>query len=468
MPGANCAIFGCSTSRKSKGISIHKIPAGEDDYNKTWREELINIITRDRAIDQSLKNQIERKQLYICELHFHESCLLRHEKRTTLIPKSLPTLNLPVKSFTKAPKQDRSKASIEKRATAAAVSVKSITQDPVCYKSFPDFLQRITKLKLKGWVINNKDNFVSITKHDGLHVPAKFEINVNKDLKLKILCYNWLIPEQNELIKKHESSMKNTTLSTLLYEIENMKICEGVSYKTDKIISHSIPKVNAPCQHPDPISYTTFNRPSECLLLSGQNQCFTCAQKYQQHLQYLKRKESKRKEPAKPNAPVSLTSPDRLKASLQSYRIENKELKNQISKLQNELKKSSVKTSDSLNKDLVSIMSSADPSKVSPFMKFFWEEQQKYIQASSTGVRYHPAIIRYCLSLLSKSSSMYDDIRYNEKTGTGFLILPSQRRLRDYKNYIRPERGFNKHIIEELKQKTSVTLKNMSSYCLTR
>ena len=49
---------------------------------------------------------------------------------------------------------------------------------------------------------------------------------------------------------------------------------------------------------------------------------------------------------------------------------------------------------------------------------------------------------------------MYEDIRYNETTDTGFLILPSQRRLRGYKNYIRPERGFNKHIIQELKLKT--------------
>ena len=451
MPGANCAIFGCSTSRKSKGISLHKVPTGDDDYNKKWREQLIHIITRDRTIDQSLKNQIERKQLYICELHFHESCLIHHEKRKTLIPQSLPTLNLPLKSFTKVPTQDRGTANIEKRETAAAAAAAVKTQNSACYISYSDFLQRISKLKLKGWEINNQDSYVSIAKQDSQHVPAKFEINVNEDLKFKILCYNWLIPEQNELIKKYKLSMENLTLSTLLNEVENMIICEGVSYKTEKILTHSIPIINTPFikKHPDPISYTVFNRPSECLLLSGQKKCSVCNQKHQQHLQYLKRKDSKREEPAKPNAPVSLTSPDRLKASLQNYRIENKELKNQIYKLQNELKKSSVKTSESLNKDLVSIMTSANPSKVSPFMKFFWEEQQKYIQSSSTGVRYHPAIIRYCLSLLAKSSSMYEDIRYNEKTGTGFLILPSQRRLRDYKNYIRPERGFSKHIIKE-------------------
>ena len=51
--------------------------------------------------------------------------------------------------------------------------------------------------------------------------------------------------------------------------------------------------------------------------------------------------------------------------------------------------------------------------------------------------------------------SAYDDMRYDQKTGTGFLILPSQRRLRDYRNYVRPKRGFNHEIIDELIQKTS-------------
>ena len=62
-------------------------------------------------------------------------------------------------------------------------------------------------------------------------------------------------------------------------------------------------------------------------------------------------------------------------------------------------------------------------------------------------------VIRYCLSIAAKSPSAYDDLRYDEKAGTGFLVLPSRRRLRDYKNYRRPERGFNSHIIDELKSK---------------
>ena len=33
---------------------------------------------------------------------------------------------------------------------------------------------------------------------------------------------------------------------------------------------------------------------------------------------------------------------------------------------------------------------------------------------------------------------------------SGFVVLPSRRRLRDYKNYIRPKQGFNHHVIKEL------------------
>ena len=52
-------------------------------------------------------------------------------------------------------------------------------------------------------------------------------------------------------------------------------------------------------------------------------------------------------------------------------------------------------------------------------------------------------IIRYCLGLAAKSPAAYDEIRFDDKDNSGFVILPSRRRLRDYKNYIRPQQGFN-------------------------
>ena len=99
-------------------------------------------------------------------------------------------------------------------------------------------------------------------------------------------------------------------------------------------------------------------------------------------------------------------------------------------------------------------MSSVGKSELPPFMKFFLEEQQIYLNVScKTSIRYHPMIIRYCLALQPKSAAAYNEISYDEKTGTGFVVLPSRRRLRDYKNYIHPKQGFNHEIINELKNK---------------
>ena len=60
-----------------------------------------------------------------------------------------------------------------------------------------------------------------------------------------------------------------------------------------------------------------------------------------------------------------------------------------------------------LGDDMVTLMSVAD--------QFFWEEQQKYLKLSSTGISYHPVIIRYCLSPAAKSSGAYDETRCAEK-----------------------------------------------------
>ena len=96
----------------------------------------------------------------------------------------------------------------------------------------------------------------------------------------------------------------------------------------------------------------------------------------------------------------------------------------------------------------------ATKKNIPEFMKLFWNEQQKYINTSKHGLRYHPMVIRFCLNLASKSSAAYDEIRYEQK-GTGFLVLPSRRRLQDFRNYITPQQGFNHEIIKELCDKTS-------------
>ena len=110
-----------------------------------------------------------------------------------------------------------------------------------------------------------------------------------------------------------------------------------------------------------------------------------------------------------------------------------------------ELLKSSVEIDHELNGDFTQILDSAG-AKVTPFMNLFWQEQKRLFARTYTGVHYHPMIIRFCLSLASKSPSCYEELR-----NSGALILPSQRRLKEYRNAIRPKRGFQKEVLDVLK-----------------
>ena len=115
----------------------------------------------------------------------------------------------------------------------------------------------------------------------------------------------------------------------------------------------------------------------------------------------------------------------------------------------------SKKVSSELSSDFQKLFSQCNEKEVPSFMKLFWDEQQKYISSSSpTSIRYHPMIIKFCLTLAAKSSSAYKDLRYDGTTGAAILVLPGLRTLRDYKNYIRPTRRFNPEFINELAKNT--------------
>ena len=90
--------------------------------------------------------------------------------------------------------------------------------------------------------------------------------------------------------------------------------------------------------------------------------------------------------------------------------------------------------------------------EATPHMKFFWEQQMALLQSKKMGRRYHPQVIRFALSIHGKSPSAYRELQ-----DSGALILPSERVLRDYKNYFKPKAGINKENVgEKIKSFTEV------------
>ena len=73
---------------------------------------------------------------------------------------------------------------------------------------------------------------------------------------------------------------------------------------------------------------------------------------------------------------------------------------------------------------------------------------------SPSCIRYHPIIIKFYLNLAAKSWSAYKDLCYDNKTGTGVLVLPNPS-LCDYQDYIRSTKGLNPGIVNESAKKVA-------------
>jgi hypothetical protein len=120
-----------------------------------------------------------------------------------------------------------------------------------------------------------------------------------------------------------------------------------------------------------------------------------------------------------------------------------------LTDLEKEIIKNSISVDENLEKDIFSILADRSDEDVSPHMKLFWEQQRKLLQTPTFGRRYQPHLIRYCLSIHAKSPAAYRELR-----DSGVLVLPSERTLRDYRNFFKPQPGFNSENVQRLQDMT--------------
>ena len=135
----------------------------------------------------------------------------------------------------------------------------------------------------------------------------------------------------------------------------------------------------------------------------------------------------------KEKAPLAGSSKERLIATVKQQRIESKALKEKLLGLENEIERNSITLNEALESDLLSILGNTDL-KRTPHMDFFWQQQKKLLSSPKFGRRYHPHLIRFCLSVHAKSPAAYKEL-----ASSGVLVLPSERVLRDYRNFFKPK-----------------------------
>ena len=361
----------------------------------------------------------------------------------------IPTLNLPVKSHQAARSTERRHINLVKDVATKEDEIKKPE-----YKNFQEFSKRVEKLKLHQWNINFLDETVIFKHTQKPFVSSKLEVIVDKSLNFTCIVYGWSLPNNSELYNRHSRSLKNITISLLLQEILSYDICNGVeNIDSPNLLLHTISHEMDFNQIIDgsPPVVKRYNRSPNCFVWTFKNlkQCQSCQIFTKKHLQNEKIKNKCIETPARPNAPLKVTHPNRVRLALKNERLITNDLRKQVERMQKELSTKSVKIDDNLKEDIDTVMES-NVESMTPFMKLFWNEQKKAASCRPTAVRYHPMVIRFCLSLCMKSASAYDELR-----SSNVLTLPSHRTLRDYKNAIKPSAGFNPEVIEELIKTTS-------------
>ena len=359
--------------------------------------------------------------------------------------------------------------SIKKREEHLESATLSPPPPSYIYKDFQDFKDRIIKLSLNHlWQFVISENLVIATFKSTNHVLPKFEVFIDNSLTFSLRVYGWMLPQNHQLYSKFNKSFHNVTFTNFAAYVRQFILCKGISTPDpEKLLNcqkHVSPKFfnyhkYLEASFKTNVHQDEFFRSNSCAILFNQNfstSCSSCHSHCIKMTSEANRKQANLDKPAKLYAPVTHTNPVRLKLALQEHRLQCKQLESELVIMKTALELNSEKVSPELSADFVSLFCGCDQTDVPPFMKLFWEEQQKYVQSSSkSSIRYHPMIIKYCLNLAAKSSSTYSDLRYDSKSGSGILLLPSLRTLRDYKNYIKPTRGFNPAVIKELATKTS-------------
>lgn len=155
-------------------------------------------------------------------------------------------------------------------------------------------------------------------------------------------------------------------------------------------------------------------------------------------------------------SPVNLRflSNDELRRRLENTQIAKKEAVRNALRLSTTVKEltelEGVSISDDLHGTMTDVLQKTDKS---PFEEdtpqwLLWEQQKQQAQKKdSRGMRWHPLIIRWCLSIYHTSPAAYRQLSSKKNK---FIMLPHVNTLKKFTNFTEPSSGFNADIIQRL------------------
>ena len=143
-----------------------------------------------------------------------------------------------------------------------------------------------------------------------------------------------------------------------------------------------------------------------------------------------------------------LTTPekvDRMHRLHNAVRVSKRKISDLQGQLDKAIKIDGVRLDECTSNGLLSVLNNHQQTSET-FSTIFWQQQLKAASIKDKrGMRWHPAMIRWCLYLHHKSSGCYATLR-----NSSVLTLPSDRTLRNYRHSSSSRAGFSKETDLEL------------------
>ena len=149
-----------------------------------------------------------------------------------------------------------------------------------------------------------------------------------------------------------------------------------------------------------------------------------------------------------------LRTPQR-KERMSKLKAEIKSKRNEVERLKIRLKEVTEKKGICIEKELEGDLQTIMLEKTeeiqqkyaeNSFHRLFWDQQLEALKVRDNHqIRWHPMMIRWCLSLKLLSSASYSALRSSD-----LIVLPSERTLRDYTHFVKAEPGFHPGIDEQI------------------
>ena len=152
------------------------------------------------------------------------------------------------------------------------ISNSIITFKPI-YKSYEEFLNRISKLKICDWTVSVSPVVAEFKLYDTIHLCPLYEIYVDHSLAFTIRVYSLLIPDDHLIYRKYKRSMQHISASNLIFVVTSFSLCSGITdiftLKSNLYIKHCISKKFDLFSSTNefPLNQTEYFRSQSCIML---------------------------------------------------------------------------------------------------------------------------------------------------------------------------------------------------------